>query len=228
MPSDVEAQVADNTVDASAMSGAADRNRLARALAGTSAANRQLADLGLPAVLNSFVSPSRVAKMRSAAVLVAVIADVNGPHVLLTQRSTHLRNHSGQVSLPGGSRDPDDSDVAETALRESHEEVGLNPDRVEILGYLDDYPTGSGFRITPVVGWVKGAFTPRVSEGEVAEVFRVPLEHVLAPASYHRKSFLRDGIKLPFFQLDWERHHVWGATAGILRNLCRRVETHGR
>ncbi|HEU0196069.1 MAG TPA: CoA pyrophosphatase [Nevskiaceae bacterium] len=205
------------------------RTRLTHALAGTSESQRRLADLRLPALLQGFLAPSRVATLRPAGVLLAVLHSGDGheDQVLFTQRSRRLRNHSGQVSLPGGGHDRGDGSLTATALREAEEEVGLDPARVEVLGYLDDYPTGSGYRITPVVGWVEGTFAPRAEPAEVAATFLVPLPVLLDSSRYRRKSFLRNGITLPFYQLDFEGHHIWGATAGILRDLCLRVAADG-
>lgn len=203
------------------------RARLSDALAGSGETERGIADLELPRALGWFTRAQRVAKLRPAAVLIAIVHEAGEARVLLTQRRRDLRKHGGQISLPGGAQDGEDDDIKTTALRESHEEVGLPAARVEVLGYLADYPTSSGFRVTPVVGWVEGGFVPRIAETEVAEAFYVPLAVLLDASAYSRKSFLRDGIRLPFFQLDWEGRHIWGATAGMLRELALRVAEHG-
>ncbi len=199
------------------------RRRLEVVLRDTSENDRQVANLELPRALNFFVTPERVATLRPAAVLIAVVDDEAGPSIILTRRSDGLRAHAGQVSLPGGARETQDATLRATALREAREEIGLAPERVEVLGYLDDYPTSSRYRVTPVVGWVEGAFQPQAEALEVAEVFRVPLAVVLDASHYRRASFVRRGLQWPFFQFDHDGHHVWGATAGMLLNLCRKV-----
>lgn len=200
--------------------------RLRRALAGTSEALRPLADLELPPELAGFVGDDAVARLRAAAVLIPLVNRPAGVQVVLTRRADHLRKHGGQISFPGGARDAADASAAAAALRESQEEIGLAPARVELLGYLDDYPTGTGFRITPVVGWIEqpGALQP--AEAEVAEVFEVPLSVVLDPGQYVRKTFERNGLILPYYELRHAEYRIWGATAGILLNLCQRVATY--
>lgn len=201
--------------------------RLRRALAGTAEYPRPLADLALPSELDEFVSPYALEKLRSAAVLVPVINHPAGLSVMLTRRADSLRQHGGQISFPGGSRDPDDANAAAAALREAHEEIGLEPAQVELIGYLDDYPTGTGFRITPVVGCVEPPFVARLAADEVAEVFDVPLSVLLDPSYYARKTFERKGIRLPFYEVQYGDYRIWGATAGILWNLCERVRQYG-
>ena len=202
-------------------------SRLRRALAGTAEHPRPVADLALPEALTEFVDPGALAKLRSAAVLVPVINHGSEQRVMFTRRADRLRNHSGQISFPGGARDPQDASAAAAALREAHEEVGLDPAQVDLIGYLDDYPTGTGFRITPVVGLVDLPFTPRLAESEVAEVFDVPLSLLLDPERYSRKTFERDGLTLPFYEVQHGDYRIWGATAGILWNLCQRFLVHG-
>lgn len=157
-----------------------------------------------------------------AAVLVALLARPVEPTVLLTRRSAHLRDHAGQVSLPGGRMEPEDRSPEDTALREAEEEVGLERRRVRLLGRLPYYDTVTGFRVTPVVGWVA---TPparfRPDPFEVAEVFEVPLSRVLDARAYRRESIRRDGQVRHYYVLADHRQHIWGATAGILLGLCR-------
>lgn len=170
------------------------------------------------------VTADFLSALRPAAVLTPVLARPEGWSVLLTRRADHLRTHSGQVSFPGGRRDAVDRDSIDTALREAWEEVGLHRDQVEVLGFLDDYLTFTQFRITPVVGLIHDAPDWVVDPGEVAEAFEVPLSVVLDAASYRRETFHRDGIDVPFWRLDYHHHNIWGATAGMLRNLCGKVE----
>jgi len=144
--------------------------------------------------------------------------------VLLTVRAPHLKMHSGQVSFPGGRVDPRDASPEAAALREAHEEIGLDAGRVELLGRLPDYRTGTGYRITPVVGIVMPPFDPRPDPGEVSEVFEVPLAALLDPANHRRDSREWQGRTRHFFVIAHERHYIWGATAGMLVNLYRHLE----
>ncbi|MDB5987605.1 MAG: CoA pyrophosphatase [Nevskia sp.] len=207
-----------NAADAGAPADA-DLQRLRAALAGTAESPRPVADLRLPLTLGHLLSDKVVAGLRPAAVLVPLIMRDDGVHLLLTRRSELLRNHKGQISFPGGSRDSGDVSFAATALREAYEEVGLPPASVEIIGYLDDYPVLSGFRITPVVGIVGQVFAPALATAEVAEMFDLPLARVLAADAFEKKILDRDGITVPFFELNYGSYRIWGATAGILWEL---------
>ena len=161
--------------------------------------------------------------LRPAAVLVPLLDSGSELEVLLTQRSDSLRNHAGQISFPGGSRDADDRDVIETALREAREEINLAPEDTEIIGMLDDYPIATGFRVTPVVALVSGSTQFQPDGVEVTGLFRVPLAHVLDPDNYRSGTFVREGFELPFVEVRWGEHRIWGATAGMLRNLCDKL-----
>ncbi len=157
-----------------------------------------------------------------AAVLVALLDRSAGTSLVLTQRAAHLNAHAGQVSLPGGRMEVDDVSAVATALRESDEEIGLEPGRVEVLGSLRAYDTITGFRIYPIVGWVAdppAAWRP--DPAEVADVFEVPLDVVRDPANHLRDSYLRNGERRHFFVLPYENRYIWGATAGILVNFAR-------
>ncbi|WP_306715168.1 CoA pyrophosphatase [Burkholderia dolosa] len=164
---------------------------------------------------------------RSAAVLVPLIVRDTGLTVLLTQRADHLNDHAGQVSFPGGRREPFDRDATATALREANEEIGLTAERVEILGALPDYLTGTGFCVTPVVGLVHPPFTVQADTFEVAEIFEVPLAFLMDPANHQVRVFLWDGGERRFFAMPYPNgeagghYFIWGATAGMLRNLYR-------
>ena len=139
--------------------------------------------------------------------------------VLLTQRTAHLDAHAGQISFPGGRVEPDDPDHVAAALRETREEVGIPADRVEIIGRLDDYITGTGFRVAPVVGVVRPPFQVQADPFEVAEVFEVPLDFVLDPANHEQHSRIVNGIERRYYVLPYEGRYIWGATAGMLINL---------
>lgn len=156
-----------------------------------------------------------------AAVLLGLVARAGGPHVLLTQRTAHLKDHAGQISLPGGRIETTDADAVAAALREAHEEIGLDPSGVEVLGELPVYDTVTGFRIHPVVGWIDKPSELVPDPFEVAEVFEVPLDFALDPRNHERDSYERDGRRREFFVLRWQSRYIWGATAGILVNFAR-------
>lgn len=159
-----------------------------------------------------------------AAVLVPVVAHAR-PTLLLTQRTTHLANHSGQIAFPGGKVDDTDVDAIDAALREAEEEVGLARDFVQVLGTLPIYTTGSAFIITPVVALVRPGFTLTPNAGEVADVFEVPLDFLMNPAHHRRHSLLAEGLRREWFSMPYQdggiERFIWGATAGMLRNFYR-------
>ena len=145
--------------------------------------------------------------------------------VLLTQRTTHLSSHSGQIAFPGGKADPEDADPTATALREAQEEIGLDPQAVEVLGSLPIYTTGSAYFVTPVVALVQPDAVITANAFEVADVFEVPLEFLMNPA-HHRHHAVewagasRHWLSMPYQDAGQERF-IWGATAGMLRNFYR-------
>ena len=165
--------------------------------------------------------------LREAAVLIAVEerpgGAPHGPVVWLTKRSSALRHHPGQVAFPGGKLEPVDPSPEAAALREAHEEIGLPPEGVEVLGALPPHETVTGFRITPVVGRVLAAFDARPEAGEVEEAFTVPLRHLADPASYAVRSRLWRGGERRYYVVPWGPHYVWGATARIARALADRM-----
>ena len=161
--------------------------------------------------------------LRPAAVLVPLVEHANGLTVLLTQRTDHLNHHAGQVSFPGGRVEADDRGPVDTALRETEEEIGLRRDQVEIAGYLDGYETGTGFHITPVVGFVRPGFTLKLDAFEVAEAFEVPLEFVFDPANHQRHRRMHNGRERRYFAMPYGDFYIWGATAAMLMNLYRRA-----
>ncbi len=167
-----------------------------------------------------------------AAVLVPLVMRPD-PTVLLTLRTAHLKKHAGQISFPGGRREEGDADLVCTALREAHEEVGLAPERVEVLGHMPTYTTGTGFVVTPVVGLITPSddehvqLTLRPDPGEVQEAFEVPLRFLMNPAHHQRRAFEVPGAPIEFYSMPWtspeagREYLIWGATAAMLRNLYR-------
>ncbi|HET6521089.1 MAG TPA: CoA pyrophosphatase [Geminicoccaceae bacterium] len=154
-----------------------------------------------------------------AAVLIGLVDRPEGPTVLLTQRTAHLRDHAGQISFPGGRMEPEDADAAAAALREAEEEIGLPRKRVAVIGGIAPYDTVTGFRIQPVVGWVTPPFTLVPDPFEVADIFEVPLAFVLDPANHERHSYESGSLRRHYYVLPYEGRRIWGATAGILVNL---------
>jgi 8-oxo-dGTP pyrophosphatase MutT (NUDIX family) len=158
-----------------------------------------------------------------AAVLVA-ITDRTEPGVLLTLRQPHLKRHAGQIAFPGGRVDPGDKDVIAAALREAEEEIGLDPDLVEVVGTSDIYRVGTGFEVTPVVGVVPPDLALAPHEDEVAAVFETPLAFLLAPGNHARRSMHWEGRERRFHEIMWEDRRIWGATAGMIVNLAARLQ----
>ena len=160
----------------------------------------------------------------AAAVLVALVDRPEGLSVLLTERASHLAKHAAQISFPGGRLEPSDPDVASAALREAQEEIGLDPARVEVFGYLPDHLVISGFRVTPVLSLVTPPFTLEINPAEVAEAFEVPVSHIFDSRN-HKARLRRVGDEdMLLFDLPWNGHNIWGATAGMLMTLVRMVE----
>ena len=160
-------------------------------------------------------------RVTEAAVLVPLVNRPGEVRLLLTQRTAHLDDHAGQISFPGGRVEAGDSSREETALRETEEEVGLPRAAVTVLGRLPNYEIPSGFRITPVVGWIEPPFTVKPDPFEVAGVFEAPLEHFLDAARYQRRQFHFRGRHRHYLAIPYEGRYIWGATAGMLYNLCR-------
>jgi 8-oxo-dGTP pyrophosphatase MutT (NUDIX family) len=154
-----------------------------------------------------------------AAVLVPLIEYAEGYSVLLTQRTDDLNKHAGQVAFPGGRMDPTDADEEACALREAREETGLDPAKVEIIGRLGEWSTGTGFHMTPVVGVVTPPLDLNPDPGEVAAVFEVPLAFFLDPANHGKAAIHYNGIGRAFYEMPYDGRYIWGATAAILVNL---------
>jgi 8-oxo-dGTP pyrophosphatase MutT (NUDIX family) len=150
-------------------------------------------------------------------------------HVLLTQRTTHLSTHGGQIAFPGGKADEDDANAVATALRETHEEVGIAESHIEVIGTLPTYLTGTQFVITPVVALLNPSFEMQLNAHEVEHVFEVPLAFLMNPANHHEHVFEWQGATRKWFSMPFpdtqapngKDHFIWGATAGMLRNFYR-------
>lgn len=158
--------------------------------------------------------------LRAAAVLIAVWLRPDGAQLILTKRASHLKHHPGQIAFPGGKVDAGDSGPEAAALREAWEEIGLPPDRVEILGRLPTHETVTNYMITPILGLVRDGFTPVPEAGEVDEVFTVPLAHVLDQGQYVIEGRVWKGQPRRYFAVPYGPYYIWGATARILRNLA--------
>lgn len=160
---------------------------------------------------------------KPAAVLIGLVEREHGVNVLLTRRSDTLRSHTGQVALPGGRQDEGERPW-ETALREAHEEVGLEPHFVHLAGLSTPYETGSGYLITPVVGFVRPGFTLTPNPHEVADIFETPFGFLMDPSNYEEREGRAPGGELRrFYATTHEERYIWGATAGILRALYERL-----
>jgi 8-oxo-dGTP pyrophosphatase MutT (NUDIX family) len=162
-----------------------------------------------------------VRPIRPAAVLVPVIERAE-PTVLLTQRTAHLKEHSGQISFPGGKIEPGET-PGEAALREAEEEIGLSRAAVEPFGYLDLYMTTLGYRIVPLIGRIKPPFELLLNTQEVEETFEVPLSFLMEPNNLRRHSRDWQGMTRSYYAIPFEKRYIWGVTAGILRNLHERI-----
>ena len=157
--------------------------------------------------------------LTEAAVLVPIVLREDGPTLLLTQRTAHLNAHAGQISFPGGRMETSDTSPIDTALRETHEEIGLDRQYIEVIGTLPEYQTGTGFRVTPVVGLLQPPFETKADPFEVAEIFEVPLSFLMDGAHHQRRTAEFVTGRRTFYTMPYERFFIWGATAGMLRNL---------
>lgn len=188
------------------------RQRLMAALARPGAGS---SDFDLVAEAPPFADP------RPAGVLAALRPD---GRMILTRRASGLRHHAGQIALPGGKVEPGDKDPIAAALREAHEEIGLPPGQVEVLGTLPAHITVTGFSMTPVLGLIDGDFTPVPEAGEVAEAFAVPLEHIADLSNYRIERRLWRGDWRPYRVAPWGPYYIWGATARVLFGLAQRLQ----
>lgn len=159
--------------------------------------------------------------LRPAGVLIPIIERQESLVVLLTERSADLRHHAGQVSFPGGGMEAHDADITATALREAHEEVGIQPDEVDIAGFLLPTPTVTGFAVTPVVGFVRETFKLRVDPVEVETAFEVPLDFLMDYRNEEHSERDFQGTTVPVVTFHYDGHRIWGATASMLVTLRR-------
>lgn len=162
--------------------------------------------------------------VRPAAVLVPIVLREDAATILLTKRTEHLAKHAGQVSFPGGSVDESDESVVAAALREAEEEIGLDANYVNVIGSLDQYRTGTGFEITPVVATVQPGFDLSLQEEEVAEAFEVPIEFILNRENHQRQSAIWKGRRRHYYAMPYGDYFIWGATAAMLVNLVDVME----
>jgi 8-oxo-dGTP pyrophosphatase MutT (NUDIX family) len=177
-------------------------------------------------------SPEALERMRAslpkdpipAAVLVPLVERENGLTVLLTQRAATLKDHAGQISFPGGRIEPQDADAWRAALREADEEIGLSESCVEFAGYLPDHWVGTGFRVTPAVGFVSPLYELRIATAEVHDVFEVPLEFILDAANHRSRVRQMAGVTLEVYDIPYGDRNIWGATAGMLLTLRRLLQ----
>ena len=173
--------------------------------------------LGSDFSLNGIVSAPET--WRPAAVLVPLVRREPGLTVLLTHRTEDMPSHAGQIAFPGGRQQAEDADAIATALRETEEEVGLGREFVEVIGPVDHYRTGTGYEITPIVGIVTPGFITRADPREVADVFEVPLEHFLDERNHRIDSRVWQGRERRYYAMPYGERYIWGATAGMLKNL---------
>ncbi|MFQ5567403.1 MAG: CoA pyrophosphatase [Paracoccaceae bacterium] len=162
-------------------------------------------------------------RQRPAAVLCGLVERTEGLQVVLTKRAAHLNHHAGQIAFPGGKVDSRDPSPLATALREANEEIGLDGDRVEIIGTLDQYLTATGFRVTPFVGVIDPRWRPFPDTEEVEEVFEAPLDFLMDPANRVRHHHDRRATRSYYYAMPWGDYYIWGATAGMLKGLSDRL-----
>lgn len=200
-------------------------NHIARRLGGTVPAPHPRSLHDFPGRLNLPLDllPFPLERLRPASVLIPILRAPAGPQVLLTQRTAHLRHHGGQISFPGGGAESTDVDAAQTALRESQEELGLLPDQVQVVGYLDPHVTVSGFCVTPVVGFLPADPVLQPDPREVSEVFQVPLAFLLDPANHQRHVTQIQGREVVYHAILYGPWNIWGATAAMIINLLDKL-----
>lgn len=161
----------------------------------------------------------------AAAVLIPIVDHASGLTVLLTQRASTLKNHAGQISFPGGRIEPTDLNPFEAALRETEEEIGVGREYITFAGYLEPQLVLSGYWVTPVVGFVQPGFELQLDRHEVEAAFEVPLLHILDPVNHHSRTRELGAVTVQVFDIPYQDHNIWGATAGMLMSLYRQLRT---
>jgi 8-oxo-dGTP pyrophosphatase MutT (NUDIX family) len=182
---------------------------------------------GASAEVVSRVRASLPARQVPAAVLVPLVEHATGMTVLLTQRAETLKDHAGQISFPGGRIEPGDRDAWHAALREAYEEIGLMQSFVEFAGYLPDHQVITGFRVTPVVGFVNPDYQLRIAKAEVHDVFEVPLDFILDTANHKSRRRTLGDLTYEVHDIPYGGRNIWGATAGMLMTLRRMLQAGG-
>ncbi|MEM9401584.1 MAG: CoA pyrophosphatase [Pseudomonadota bacterium] len=174
----------------------------------------------------SFLADKLADTLKPAGVLIPVMRRADGFHVLLTRRSAELKHHAGQVSFPGGRMEDEDKDIADTALRETHEEVGIPPRDVRVIGYLRPTPTFTGYAVTPTIGLIDGAVELNIDASEVESAFEVPLEFLLDPENYSQAEREFQGRRFPVLEVRYDGQHIWGATAYMLSRFIKIIKNN--
>lgn len=159
-----------------------------------------------------------------AAVLIPIVEQNNQLEVILTLRASHLKHHAGQISFPGGKVEKNDANEIATALRETHEEIGISADNITVVGTLPSYHTVTGYHITPVLGFIKPQLQYCLDTNEVAEIFHVPLNHFLNSNNHIALSIYRNLDTHPVYFMPYKQYNIWGVTASILKNLAEQLQ----
>jgi 8-oxo-dGTP pyrophosphatase MutT (NUDIX family) len=183
---------------------------------------------GASAEVMSQVRASISSRRVPAAVLIPLVERDSGLTVLLTQRAETLKDHAGQISFPGGRIEPEDKDAWHAALREAYEEIGLLANYVEFAGYLPDHHVITGFRVTPVVGFVNPDYQLRIAEAEVHDAFEVPLDFILDAANHKFRRRKLGDLTIEVHDIPYGERNIWGATAGMLMTLRRKLQSSGQ
>ncbi len=162
-------------------------------------------------------------QLHRSAVLIPIVLKNDKPYIILTRRSQNLNHHPGQISFPGGRVEPEDKNAVDTAVRETHEEIGIKQEQIDIAGFIDKYTTASNFIITPVVGIINSDYQSQIDPVEVDYIFEAPCDILLNTNNYQRNEIVWQGEKRLFWEINYKEHHIWGATAAILRNMAIRL-----
>ena len=173
--------------------------------------------------LNPAFRPDTTPTLKRAAVLVGLLPHTDGLSVVLTTRTHTMPTHAGQISFPGGRLQAEDAGPEAAALRESEEEVGLDPSSVRLLGRSPTYQTVTGYYVTPVVGLIERPFSPRPDPREVADVFTTPMSFLMNPANHERHERTWNGLTRAYYAMPYGERYIWGATAGMLKALYDRL-----